>query len=258
MPLFDLPLEQLRGYTSSVAPPPDLAGLLGRHHPGSRGPFRSAATFEPVENHLTVIDTFDVRFAGYGGAPIKGWLHLPANRPAGSRLPVVVQYIGYSGGRGLVNQDTRWAQAGYAQFIMDTRGQGYGGITGRDSGPAPVRRGRRLRRADDPGRRQPRGLLLPARVCRRVPCRGGGASPTRRWMRRAWCWPESARAAASWWPWQDWRPEGSTASSPRCPTSRSCRTFPASIDIAPRGPYPEIAAVPGPAPRPVRRRCWRC
>src|SRR5213595_1543543 len=136
MPLFDLPLDQLRGYTSTVTPPADLHEFWDATLDEART-FPLNATFEPVDNLLSVVDTFDVTFAGYGGSPIKGWLHLPANRRAGTRLPVVVQYIGYSGGRGLVNQDTKWAQAGYAHFIMDTRGQGYGGIVGETADPHP-------------------------------------------------------------------------------------------------------------------------
>jgi cephalosporin-C deacetylase len=115
MPLSDLPLEQLRRYTSSVTAPADLRNFWDATIEEAQT-FPLRATFEQVENHLSVIDTFDVTFAGFGGAPIKAWLHLQA----GSRLPVVVQYVGYSGGRGLVNQDTKWAQAGYAHFIMDT------------------------------------------------------------------------------------------------------------------------------------------
>ena len=34
-----------------------------------------------------------------------------------------------------MQQDTKWAQAGYAHFIMDTRGQGYGGILGETADP---------------------------------------------------------------------------------------------------------------------------
>jgi cephalosporin-C deacetylase len=136
MPLFDMPLEQLRGYTSSVTPPADLRDFWDATIEDART-YPLGATFEQVENHLSVIDTFDVTFAGFGGSPIKAWMHLPANRPAGSQLPVVVQYVGYSGGRGLVNQDTKWAQAGYAHFMMDTRGQGFGGIVGETPDPHP-------------------------------------------------------------------------------------------------------------------------
>jgi cephalosporin-C deacetylase len=36
----------------------------------------------------------------------------------------VVTYIGYGGGRGLPYDHLLWASAGYAQLVMDTRGQG--------------------------------------------------------------------------------------------------------------------------------------
>ncbi|MCX6499573.1 MAG: acetylxylan esterase [Arthrobacter sp.] len=136
MPLFDLPLDQLRAYSSSAVEPGDFDEFWTRTIAEARG-FPLDAVYTPVENQLRVIDSFDVSFAGFGGDRIKGWLHLPANRDAGSALPVVVQYVGYSGGRGLVQQDTKWAQAGYAHFIMDTRGQGYGGILGETADPHP-------------------------------------------------------------------------------------------------------------------------
>ena len=64
-----------------------------------------------------------VTFAGFGGTPIKGWLHVPAGTTG--PLPTVVQYFGYSGGRAFPHSNTLWAQAGYALFQMDNRGQGY-------------------------------------------------------------------------------------------------------------------------------------
>jgi cephalosporin-C deacetylase len=82
------------------------------------------------------VDTFDVCFAGYGGHPIRGWLHLPASQ-AGP-LPCVVQYIGYGGGRGLAHENVFWAVAGYAHFIMDTRGQGAAGSVGDTPDPEPA------------------------------------------------------------------------------------------------------------------------
>ncbi|MGF9646944.1 acetylxylan esterase [Pseudarthrobacter oxydans] len=129
MPTVDMSLEQLRIYTSVATEPEDFDVFWDATLTEARAiPLMPEAT--PVDNLLPLIDSFDVSFAGYGGDRIRGWLHLPAYRSPGHRLPAVVQYIGYSGGRGLVQQDTTWAQAGYAHFIMDTRGQGYGGITG--------------------------------------------------------------------------------------------------------------------------------
>jgi cephalosporin-C deacetylase len=124
---YDLPLDELRRYRPDLAVPDDLAefwaGTLSeaRAHPLD-------ASFTPVDNQLAVIDSWDVRFAGFGGTPVRGWLHLPAGRA--EPRPAVVQYIGYGGGRGLVHEDTLWAAAGYAHLIMDTRGQGSAGLAG--------------------------------------------------------------------------------------------------------------------------------
>lgn len=243
MPLFDLPLAQLRGYTSSVTAPADLRDFWdatieeARTHP-------LGATFEQVENHLSVIDTFDVTFAGFGGAPIKAWLHLPANRQAGSRLPVVVQYVGYSGGRGLVNQDTKWAQAGYAHFMMDTRGQGFGGIVGETPDPHP-----------SAGEVAYAGLMT----------RGAGSREDY-YYRRVYVDAFRAVEAAQSHPGVDaskviltgisqgggivvavaglvaGRLDGVIAALPDVPFLQD---FPRAIDTAPRGPYPEIAAFLG-------------
>ncbi|MFC8304457.1 acetylxylan esterase [Specibacter sp. NPDC057265] len=134
MPQFDLPLEELQGYSSTLTEPADFDSYWDDTLAQART-FDLAPSYVPAENLLTVIDSFDVAFSGYGGDRIKAWLHLPANRTPGAKLPVVVQYVGYSGGRGLIQQDTAWAQAGYAHFIMDTRGQGYGGILGETPDP---------------------------------------------------------------------------------------------------------------------------
>jgi len=47
-----------------------------------------------------------------------------AARSAGSPVPCLVEYIGYGGGRGLPHEWLLWSAAGYAHFVMDTRGQG--------------------------------------------------------------------------------------------------------------------------------------
>ena len=80
------------------------------------------ARFEPVQTGLTAQDFFDVTYPGFGGQPIKGWLVLPHQRSG--KLPCVVEFIGYNGGRSFPTDWLLWASAGYAHFIMDTRGQG--------------------------------------------------------------------------------------------------------------------------------------
>jgi cephalosporin-C deacetylase len=239
MPLFDLPLAQLRSYSSDVTPPEDLRQFWDATIREARA-FPLDASFEPVDNYLSVIDTFDVTFAGYGGAPVRGWLHLPAHREPGAALPVVVQYVGYSGGRGLVNQETRWAQAGYAHFIMDTRGQGYGGTLGETPDPHPsagdvahaglMTRGLGSRedyyyrrvyvdafRAVEAAQSHP--AVDPSKVVLAGVSQGGGIVVA------------TAGLAAG-------RLDGVIAALPDVPFLQD---FPRAIDITPRGPYPEIA-----------------
>jgi cephalosporin-C deacetylase len=117
----DLPLDQLRSYTGSVAEPDDFDDFWrttladARSHP--IGVVRS-----PVDTGLTTLVVEDVTFAGYAGEPVRAWL----TRPAGATgpLPAVVEYLGYGGGRGLPTEHLLWASAGYAHLLMDTRGQG--------------------------------------------------------------------------------------------------------------------------------------
>jgi cephalosporin-C deacetylase len=121
MPLFDLPLDQLQSYTPERTEPADFDHFwqqtlaAARQHPLN-------AVFEPFDSGLRLIDAYDVTFNGYGGQAIKGWYL----RPAGvtTPLPCVVEYIGYGGGRAHPTNWLFWAAAGYAQLVMDTRGQG--------------------------------------------------------------------------------------------------------------------------------------
>jgi cephalosporin-C deacetylase len=121
MAFFDLPLEELKTYLPARAEPADFDAFWkttlaeARAHP-------LAAHFEKIDLGLTAQDTFDLTFNGYDGQPIKGWLILPAQRTG--KIPCVVEYIGYGGGRSFPFDWLLWASAGYAHLVMDTRGQG--------------------------------------------------------------------------------------------------------------------------------------
>lgn len=121
MSYTDLPLDALRDYRPVFEPPSDLDAFWAATLADARVHDLSP-TFVRVDTGLRLVDTFDVTFAGFGGDPIRGWLHLPAS--ASERLRAVVTYVGYGGGRGLAHQDLTWAVAGYASLVMDTRGQG--------------------------------------------------------------------------------------------------------------------------------------
>jgi cephalosporin-C deacetylase len=80
---------------------------------------------------MPAVEVFDVSFAGYGGQRVSGWLVLPAAslRPSlpesrGGALPCMVEFLGYGGGRSFPWDFLFWAAAGYAHFVMDSRGQG--------------------------------------------------------------------------------------------------------------------------------------
>jgi cephalosporin-C deacetylase len=122
MAMFDLSLGELREYRPDVYEPPDFDDFWRDTIEATR-PFELAATWTKIDNKLALIDSYDLSFAGYGGTPIQAWLHVPAG--ATGPLPTVVQYHGYSRGRGYPHTNTIWAQAGWAHFSMDTRGQGW-------------------------------------------------------------------------------------------------------------------------------------
>ena len=150
MALFDLPLDELRSYRSASTEPEDFDAFWAKTLQEARE-HDLDARFEPVETHLKTVKVFDVTFAGFGGHPIKGWLTLPAW--ANAPLPAVVEFVGYGGGRGLPHTHLLWASAGFAHFVMDTRGQGSawgGGDTPDPVGGAPAYPGFMTRGIDDP------------------------------------------------------------------------------------------------------------
>ncbi|MBC7879568.1 MAG: acetylxylan esterase [Anaerolineales bacterium] len=121
MAIFDLPLNELKAYLPAREEPADFDSFWKSTLDEARA-FSLDAKFEKVDYGLVAQETFDVTFNGFGGQPIKGWLILPANRT--QKLPGVVEFIGYGGGRNFAIDWLLWSSAGYAHFVMDTRGQG--------------------------------------------------------------------------------------------------------------------------------------
>jgi len=119
--LFDLSLEELKIYRPARQEPADFDAFWQRTLDEARR-FPLDSVFEAVDYGLRTVETFDVTFNGYGGQPIKGWFLLPRQRQG--PLPCVIEYIGYSGGRGFPIDWLLWSSAGYAHLVMDTRGQG--------------------------------------------------------------------------------------------------------------------------------------
>jgi cephalosporin-C deacetylase len=126
--LFDRPLAELRVYKPERDEPADFDAFWADTLADARS-YPLDARFEPFEAALATIDVWDVTFAGFGGQPIKGWFMAPRDAAASpfavaGRLPCVVEYIGYGGGRGLPIERLVAPTCGYAQLVMDVRGQG--------------------------------------------------------------------------------------------------------------------------------------
>src|SRR5699024_4494676 len=104
--LLAIPLAALREYRPHRPEPADLdafwAETLGRAREASP----PVLGLQEVDNGLSLIDTWDVTFAGHDGSEVRAWY----NRPAGveAQLPVVVEYLGYGGGRGEPLERPTW------------------------------------------------------------------------------------------------------------------------------------------------------
>ena len=134
MAQFDMPLPELETYAPAIDEPDDFDEFWSTTLSEARA-YDRPPTVERVDVGLTQVVVDDVTFPGFGGHPIKAWLTRPAHTDG--ELPVVVEYLGYGGGRGLPHEHLEWAAAGRAHLLMDTRGQGSGWGTGGET-PDPV------------------------------------------------------------------------------------------------------------------------
>jgi cephalosporin-C deacetylase len=171
MAFFDLPRDELVRYKPERREEKDFDSFWASSLADAESrPL--AARFEPYPCGLDAVEAFDVSFAGFGGQRVKGWLILPAAslRPAlpayrGGKLPCVVEYIGYGGGRSLPGDWLFWAAAGYAHFVMDSRGQGgtwSPGDTGDEGATGPSIPGFMTRGIDSPETYYYRRIMIDA------------------------------------------------------------------------------------------------
>jgi cephalosporin-C deacetylase len=126
---FDLSLEELREYRPVVEEPADF-GHYWAHALVTSAPAALDVDVRRADTVVTAVDVFDVSFTGHGGARIAAWLLVPPDADADA--PVVVEFVGYGGGRGRPTEWLNWSCAGFPHLVMDTRGQG-GGWRGADT-----------------------------------------------------------------------------------------------------------------------------
>lgn len=128
MPLFDLPADELAAYRPERDEPEDFDAFWSHTLGEQPSPSAPPVEVRDVDLPLTGVQVQDLAVAGYGGQPVRGWVVRPA--AVDGPLPVVVQFIGYGGGRGLPFEHTLWPAAGFVHVVMDTRGQGTGTTVG--------------------------------------------------------------------------------------------------------------------------------
>lgn len=120
MPIADLPLAELETFHPEIHLPEDFDEFWRQTLEESRARWQPPVLVK-VDYGITALDVYDVTFSGFQGEPIKGWYILPTNS---TPSVAVVEYLGYGGGRGFPHEHLQWPAAGFAYFVMDTRGQG--------------------------------------------------------------------------------------------------------------------------------------
>lgn len=126
MPLTDLSLAELEKYRPDVVQPADFDTFWSTTIEESRA-VGGVVSLEPADTPISELIVEDLRFPGFAGDPVHGWVTRP--RTPGP-LPTVVEFLGYGGGRGLAHEHLAWAASGFVHILMDTRGQGSAWGTG--------------------------------------------------------------------------------------------------------------------------------
>ena len=150
MAFYDLSRPELEAFLPEREEPADFDAFWAATVAEARA-LAAPPRFTRFDAGYSELITEDVEFDGFGGQPIKGWFVAP--RHAEGPLPVVVSYLGYGGGRGLVGSWSQHPAAGVAQLVMDTRGQGSGyrpGDTGDGDATGPRSGGVMTLGIDDP------------------------------------------------------------------------------------------------------------
>ena len=121
MPIFEMPLAELRTYNGVNPKPRDFDEYW------SRALSEVMATdprpeLKPAAFQSSIADCFDLYFDGVGGARIHAMYLRPTRRAA--RVPAILRFHGYASNSGDWYEKLGYAASGFALAAMDCRGQG--------------------------------------------------------------------------------------------------------------------------------------
>ncbi len=121
MAYFDMSLDELKNYKPERFEEKDFDDFW-RKTISEAQKHSLNLELKKVDYYLKTVEVYDLTFCGYKGQKINGWVILPAERDR--KLPCIVEFIGYGGGRNFPFDWLVWASCGYVHVVMDTRGQG--------------------------------------------------------------------------------------------------------------------------------------
>ena len=133
MALFDLPLDALRDYRPEVAEPADLEEFWEETLSRARQASPPLIALEQVPNGLTLVDTWDVTFAGHDGSGCAAGTTAP---PGSSRTADRGRVPGVRGRARGAARAPGLDRGRVRHLVMDSRGQGSAGAP---AGTPPTR-----------------------------------------------------------------------------------------------------------------------
>lgn len=132
MPLFEMPLPELKEYTGRNPRPEDFNEYWDRALLEMKNT-PPEVTFTPADFQTPFAECFDMYFTGVRGARVHAKYLRPRNGT--EPHPAILQFHGYSGNCGDWQDKLGYVAAGFSVAAMDVRGQGglsedKGGVTG--------------------------------------------------------------------------------------------------------------------------------
>lgn len=121
MPLFDMPLAQLREYAGSNPRPADM-DQYWEHALAEMRSVDPAVELRPAAHPATFAECFDLFFTGVRGARVHAKYLRPRSAP--KPHPAALLFHGYSGSSGDWFDKLGWVAQGFSVAALDCRGQG--------------------------------------------------------------------------------------------------------------------------------------